>query len=115
MSKSEWTRQHDIDLAVAYLGCTTVVLTPGGKKHLVSANGSFVTALDMTQRDCAEAIMCLEMWLSYESGRDVDIGTIGKTYRVVLNCFYGKQSVGIGCGAAINEALAWALWEARGK
>ena len=104
-----WTKQHDIDLVVAYLGYE--IQTCGKLTVCIDGDGKTHKIPDMRARNHGWLFDCLDSWLrvrkEYRSAR-VDTRVVR-----LLDWQYPSIPQGSGEGDNMREALAWALWRAR--
>ena len=106
-----WTKQHDIDLVVAYLGYEITTASPYLIQYCIDGNGQYLRIPDMRDRTHGWLLDCLDSWFR-----------VRKEYRFAL---FEAREVRLwdwqhpakpqisGEGDNMHEALAWALWKAR--
>ncbi len=111
---TEWTKQHDIDLVNAYLGYEVQTC---GKTTVCIMDGHTVPLPDMRDRHHGWALDCLDSWLAVDKDRTVhfDLWPETNRRRVFLRRWHGIETESYAEGRSLNEAVAWALWKARGK
>jgi hypothetical protein len=110
-----WIKQHDCDIITAYFGYELQGPTPKGKWYCRIGENWTYPVPDFTSPDCAWTGQALELWLGMQEHRHMSLKQHSTSRRRFVWLYEpGAAEVTVGEGATINEAIAWALWEARG-
>ena len=103
-----WTKQHDIDLVVAYLGYE--IQTCGKLTVCIDGDGKTNWIPDMRDRTHGWLLDCLDSWLRVR--KQYRHALLESNYASLIDCDIAMNRRP-GEGDNMHQALAWALWRAR--